>query len=963
MLRYTKLKCTLFSAVTAASVLLSGCSDVRENRSYADPIGFSDHSVGNSDVQGGIFENSDENSGNLGENSENSGENSGNLGENSYNSGENSQAPDGNSTTPSDTVSSTSSSGNSSKPNGNSQSSSNSNGNSQSSGNSNSNSQSNKPSGNSSSSSKPSGNGLTSEGNGSEGVKTTGKFNYGEALQKSILFYELQRSGDIDEKTARSNWRGDSGMSDGADVGLDLTGGLYDAGDNVKFNLPMAYTASMLAWSVYEDKDAYQKSGQLDYALGNIKWICDYLIKCHPSDNVYYYQVGDGNADHSWWGAAEVMQMNRPAYKVDKNSPGSTVVAEAAAALAACSAVYKSIDKSYSDKCLSHAKSLYNFAESTKSDAGYTAANGFYTSWSGFYDELAWAAMWLNIATGDSSYINKAKQYEKQCDGNYKWTLCWDDKYIGAVCLLAEVTGEQTYKTKLEKSLDWWCGTGGESVTYSPKGLAWLDSWGSLRYATTAAFVAASYADSGKCPSSKVKKYRDFCAKQVDYALGSTGRSFVVGFGVNPPEHPHHRTAQGSWSDNMNEPNYHRHTLYGALVGGPDASDSYTDSVSDYNKNEVACDYNAGFTGALAKMYKQYGGETLKNFGAVEKVGEELYVEHRINATGNGFTEIKALIYNKSAWPARVTDNLELRYFVDLSELSDPSSVTVSTNYSEGAKYGGLYEWNKAKNIYYVSIDFSGVKIYPGGQSAYKKEVQFRMSANGWDPDNDPSFKELKGTNGSELVRAVSVGLYEGGTLVFGSEPDGKSAGLVKPSGSGSVSSSKPASSSSTSQQHQQSSSVNPTNPSGAKDGLKVTLNQQQTSGSGNSIGFAIELYNGTGADIDLSALEIGYFFTADGKNDLKFWCDYACVSGSNYSAITSDVKADFVSAKGNKSDTKCAIKFSGGKLAAGDTLNVQGRITAGDWSSFDLGNDYSAGNANNLYITKNGTAIFGSKP
>ncbi|MGN0669683.1 MAG: glycoside hydrolase family 9 protein, partial [Oscillospiraceae bacterium] len=237
-------------------------------------------------------------------------------------------------------------------------------------------------SGNSSDNSKPTGGGTSSTGNVTEGTKSTGNFNYGEALQKSILFYELQRSGDIDEATARCNWRGDSGMNDGADVGLDLTGGLYDAGDNVKFNLPMAYTSTMLAWSVYEDRDAYTKSGQLDYALGNIKWICDYLIKCHPSADVYYYQVGDGNADHAWWGPAEVMQMNRPAYKVDRNSPGSTVVGEAAAALAAASVVFKDTDKSYSEKCLTHAKQLFSFADSTKSDAGYTAANGFYSSFS-----------------------------------------------------------------------------------------------------------------------------------------------------------------------------------------------------------------------------------------------------------------------------------------------------------------------------------------------------------------------------------------------------------------------------------------------------------------------------------------------------------------------------------------------------------------------------------------------------
>ena len=35
---------------------------------------------------------------------------------------------------------------------------------------------------------------------------------------------------------------------------------------------------------------------------------------------------------------------------------------------------------------------------------------------------------------------------------------------------------------------------------------------------------------------------------------------------------------------------------------GPAADDSYADSRADYTKNEVAVDYNAGFTGALAAL-------------------------------------------------------------------------------------------------------------------------------------------------------------------------------------------------------------------------------------------------------------------------------------------------------------------------------------------------------------------------
>lgn len=44
------------------------------------------------------------------------------------------------------------------------------------------------------------------------------------------------------------------------------------------------------------------------------------------------------------------------------------------------------------------------------------------------------------------------------------------------------------------------------------------------------------------------------------------------------------------------------HVLTGALVGGPDKNDAYSDKRDDYVHNEVACDYNAGFQSSLAGL-------------------------------------------------------------------------------------------------------------------------------------------------------------------------------------------------------------------------------------------------------------------------------------------------------------------------------------------------------------------------
>jgi endoglucanase len=212
-------------------------------------------------------------------------------------------------------------------------------------------------------------------------------FNYAEALQKSIWFYDAQRSGKLPAGN-RVSWRADSALRDGSDVGLDLSGGFYDAGDHVKFGLPFAFSMSMLAWGAVENRAAYADSGQLQHLMANLKWGTDWIIKAHPSPNVVYGQVGAGNPDHAWWGSAEVMPMARPSYKVDPSCPGSDLAGEYAAAMASASMVFQATDPAYAATLLTHAKQLYTFADTYrgKYSSCITDAANFYNSWSGYQD-------------------------------------------------------------------------------------------------------------------------------------------------------------------------------------------------------------------------------------------------------------------------------------------------------------------------------------------------------------------------------------------------------------------------------------------------------------------------------------------------------------------------------------------------------------------------------------------------
>ncbi len=453
--------------------------------------------------------------------------------------------------------------------------------------------------------------------------------NYAEALQKSLFFYEAQRSGRLPSDN-RVAWRGDSALHDGADSGIDLTGGYYDAGDHVKFTFPLCGSLTVLAWGAAEYKKGFVQSGQWPQLLATIRWGTDWLMKAHSGPQELYAQVGEGELDHAFWGPPESMRILRRSFKITPTAPGSDLAGEAAAALASAAVVFREEDPAYAQLLIEHARQLFAFAlqyQGKYSDS-IPAARPFYES-QGYWDELAWAAAWLYSATGQKAYLAQAEDlYEKQLLGKFRAsTLNWDDKRAGVAVLLARLTRKADYRRDSEAILDFWNeGYEGRRISSSPGGLAWLTNWGALRYTATTAFLAFVYSDA--VDTQKIA-YRDFAVRQMNYLLGENPaeRSYMVGFGPNPPINPHHRAAHGSPDNNIANPAANAHILYGALVGGPKQPDdfSYVDDRTDLHGNEVALDYNAGFTGALARLVMAYGGEPLPDFPPPAKTSQPGY--------------------------------------------------------------------------------------------------------------------------------------------------------------------------------------------------------------------------------------------------------------------------------------------------------------------------------------------------
>lgn len=415
------------------------------------------------------------------------------------------------------------------------------------------------------------------------------------ALRYAVKFFDANKCGpDVGENNV-FDWRGPCHIEDGNSVNIDLTGGYHTDGGHVKYILPQAYSASILGWSLYENKNAFEFTDMTEKSISILKRFTDLLLKAYTSDGNFYYQIGLEGIDDVYWGAPEEQDSPRPVKVINQDNPGSDVLGQASAALSLMYLNYKDIDSAYAQKCLDTAKVLYKMGKENK---GPYPVKEKYKSHS-YYDDLAWAAVWLYSAEREESYLKDAVKYSIQQDlrGNdpleHKTTMYWDDVYLPTFIKLMDYTRNTRYRNAVEQNLNHWQ----NEIKETPGGLKYLKKNGVLMYAASESMIALMYSK-----RTGTSKYIEFAKSQINYILGENPfyMSYLIGFGGRFPDNPYHKAANGKeLTDKGKIKGPAENLLKGALVNGPDIEDRY---INDGNSNRVALEYNASFVGAVSTL-------------------------------------------------------------------------------------------------------------------------------------------------------------------------------------------------------------------------------------------------------------------------------------------------------------------------------------------------------------------------
>ncbi|KAK8549801.1 hypothetical protein V6N13_073576 [Hibiscus sabdariffa] len=392
----------------------------------------------------------------------------------------------------------------------------------------------------------------------SEGLDLS--YDYKDALGKAILFFEGQRSGKL-PAGQRVKWRGDSALTDGKPDNVNLVGGYYDAGDNVKFVWPMAFTVTLLSWAAVEYRHEISSAGELNHLRTAIRWGTDFIFM--------------SNLNRSAAQLFEFADKYRGSYKD--------------------SCPFYCSYSGYQDELLWSAVWLYKASRDVKY-LNYVVSN---QGWSQAVSEFSW----------DNKFAGAQALLATEFYGGNKDLSKYKTDVESFICALMPGSSRLQIKTT----------AGGLLYTRDSSNLQYVTS-SCMVLSVYSKTLTTSRIDDIQCGSVhfSASQIKSFVKSQVDYILGNNPMkmSYMVGYGSKHPMQLHHRgssipsihshPSKVGCNDGMssyfdsNTPNPNQHV--GAIVGGPDSNDHFNDQRSDYSHSEPTTYMNAAFVGAAAAL-------------------------------------------------------------------------------------------------------------------------------------------------------------------------------------------------------------------------------------------------------------------------------------------------------------------------------------------------------------------------
>jgi len=133
-----------------------------------------------------------------------------------------------------------------------------------------------------------------------------------------------------------------------------------------------------------------------------------------------------------------------------------------------------------------------------------------------------------------------------------------------------------------------------------------------------------------------------------------------------------------------------------------------------------------------------------------------------------------------------------------------------------------------------------------------------------------------------------------------------------------------------------------------AKGSIKIQMFNGTTSAQNNSLSPKFKISNNGTTSVKLSDVKIRYYYTINGEVDQNFWCDWSTVGSSN-------ITGTFVKMSAAKTDADYYLEIGftseAGNLAAGESVEIQVRVTKSNWTNYTQTDDYSFEGSSMSYV------------